>query len=336
MRRTHSPILACFAIWVAALFAGCSKSPEIKAVRAIKGSVESTVSSVNAGTVRAEQVAELAFGAVGRVKKLNVKLGDMVKAGDILAELENEDLISAYDTARAEQKRRQELHAQNLLSQAQVDEIRRVVDATRVAYEKSFIKAPYDGMIGELNLEVGQLSQITAVVPLALIRIVDTNPRYIRAEIDETDLARITVGLKARAKILATRREPFSATIRKVVPFVNSIREQDRTAEIELTVDSDHILLPAGASADIEIIVDTRTDVVAVPSRTVLGRGANRFVYVVDGSRLKKVPVTVGLYNYDRTEIAAGISEGTLVAQPTDILEFKEGMKVTAQTIPWP
>jgi HlyD family secretion protein len=191
-------------------------------------------------------------------------------------------------------------------------------------------------MIGELNLEVGQLSQITAVVPLALIRIVDQTPRYIRAEIDEADLARIKVGLLARAKILAVRREPFRATIRKVVPFVNSIREQDRTAEIELTVDSGGVLLPAGASADIEIIVDTRTDVVAVPSRTVLGRGSNRFVYVVDGSRLKRVPVTVGLYNYDRTEIVSGISEGTLVAQPTDLLEFKEGMKVTAQTLPWP
>lgn len=336
MRHPYSPLVVVSAALLLALFAGCSKTPEIKAVKALKGSVESTVSSVNAGTVRAEQVAELAFGAVGRVKKLHVKLGDMVKAGDILAELENEDLIASYETARAEQRRRVELRAQNLISQSQVDEIRRVVDIARVAYEKSFIKAPYDGMIGELNLEVGQLSQITAVVPLALIRIVDTNPRYIRAEIDETDLGRITVGLPARAKILATRREPFSATIRKVVPFVNSTREQDRTAEIELTVDSGDVLLPAGASADIEIIVDTRTDVVAVPSRTVLGRGSNRFVYVVDGARLKKVPVTVGLYNYDRTEIVSGISEGTLVAQPTDLLEFKEGMKVTAQTLPWP
>ncbi|NDC36680.1 MAG: efflux RND transporter periplasmic adaptor subunit [Proteobacteria bacterium] len=333
-QRLTAPLLSLFLSGI--YLSGCSKTPEVKAVRAVKGSVESTVSSVNAGTVRAEQVAELAFGAVGRVKKLHVKLGDRVRAGDVLAELENEDLIASYETAQAEQKRRLALHAQNLLSQAQVDEIRRLVDGARVAYEKSFIKAPYDGMIGELNLEVGQLSQITAVVPLALIRIVDLNPRYIRAEIDEADLGRITMGLPARAKILAVRREPFPAKIRKVVPFVNSIREQDRTAQIELTVDSGGVLLPAGASADIEIIVETHNDVVAVPSRTVLGRGANRFVYVIEDTRLKKVPVKVGLYNYERTEILSGIAAGATVAQPTDILEFKEGMKVKPEILPWP
>lgn len=305
-------------------------------MKAIRGRVESTVSSVNAGTVHAEQVAELAFGAVGRVKQLHVKLGDIVKQGQILAEIENDDLISAYQTALAEQKRRHELKALNLMAQAQVDEIKRLVDASRVAYEKSFIKAPYDGLIGELNLEVGQLSQITAVEPKALIRIVDLHPRYIRAEVDEVDLARISEGLPARVKILAARREPFPARIRKVVPFVSSIREQDRTAEIELTVESGETLLPAGASADVEIIVDSTDDAVTIPSRTILGRGTNRFVYVVDGSRLRKSSVKVGLFNYDRSQILSGLNVGEIVAQPTDTVDFEDGLRVKAEIISWP
>ena len=218
---------------------GCGKTPVVQTVKPAIRTIEATVSGVTSGTVRAEKVAELAFGAVGRVKTLSVKVGDTVQSGAILAEIENQDLISILDTTRRENVRRQQLRASNALAQTDLDQILRDVQMAQVAVEKSKIVAPYDGLIVEQNLEVGQLSQITAVEPLPLIKIVDLGPRYVRAEIDEVDLSRIKVGQRARVRILAIRREPFSASVRKVVQYVSSVREQDRTAEIELTIDGE-------------------------------------------------------------------------------------------------
>jgi len=291
--------------------------------------VEATVSSVNSGTVRAEGNTELAFGTVGRVKEVNVKLGDAVKQGQILAQVENDDLQSRLQSTLEEYERSQRLSKSDAMSQSGVTQARASYDAAVTAYEKSLIKAPYDGVVAELNLEVGELSQITAVIPQAPIRIVDVKPRYVRAEIDEVDLPKVKVGLPARVKILAIRKEPFKARVRKVVPFVSSIREQDRTSEIELDIESENLLLPAGASADVEVITETKDDVVTVTSRALLGRGDDRYVYVLDGSKLKKTPVTIGIYGYTVSEVVSGISPADHVVLPSDKFELADGLRVT-------
>jgi HlyD family secretion protein len=311
------------------LIVSCTTPPTVKTARVSRQTVEATVTSVTSGTVRAEKIAELAFGAVGRVKNLNVSVGDLVKQGQVLAELENTDLIAVRDTANRELSRRQRLRDSNAIPQSDVEQMRRDLEMATVAYDKSRIVAPYDGLIAELNLEVGQLSQITAVLPKPLMTIVDLAPRYVRAEIDEVDLGRVKSEQSARVKILALRKEPFPAQVRKVVPFISTLREQDRTAEIELSVDSQGNLLPAGASADIEIIVDTHADVLSAPTRAVLGRGKNRHVFVVSGNRLEKRGVEVGLFNYDYTEIVSGLDGSEVIAFPSDGVELSDNLKVS-------
>jgi len=310
------------------LCAGCKGRPEVKVVPVAKAHVEATVSSVNSGTVRAERNTALAFGTVGRVKEVNFKLGDTVRQGDILAQVENDDLKSRLQSALEEYERSQRLSKSDAMSQSGVTQARANYEAAKTAYEKSLIKAPYDGVVAELNLEVGELSQITAVIPQAPIRIVDLDPRYVRAEIDEVDLPKVKVGLPARVKILAVRKEPFKATVRKVVPFVSTVREQDRTSEIELSIESEGALLPAGASGDVEVITETKDDVLTVSSKALLGRGADRYVYTLDGSRLKKVPVLIGIYGYTVSEVKSGLSPSDEVVLPSDKYELKDGLRV--------
>ena len=315
---------------VVSLVSGCKGRPEVRLARVSKASVEATVSSVNSGTVRAEGNTELAFGTVGRVKEVNVKLGDAVKAGQVLAQVENDDLKSRLQSTLEDYERSQRLSKSDAMSQSGVTQARASYDAAVTAYEKSLIKAPYDGIVAELNLEVGELSQITAVIPQAPIRVVDVKPRYVRAEIDEVDLPKVRVGLPARVKVLAIRKEPFAARVRKVIPFVSSTREQDRTSEIELDIDSEGLLLPAGASADIEVITETKDDVLTITSRALLGRGRDRYVYVLEGSRLAKRPVQVGIYGYTVSEIVSGLSPSDKVVLPSDKFELTDGLRVTA------
>jgi hypothetical protein len=157
---------------------------------------------------------------------------------------------------------------------------------------------------------------------------VDLAPRYVRAEIDEVDLSKISVGLPARVKILAVRKEPFKATVRKVVPFVSSVREQDRTSEIELAVDNEGVLLPVGASADVEVITETKDNVITVSSKALLGRGSDRYAYVLDGSKLKRTPVKIGIYGYTVSEVVSGLSESDEVVLPSDKVDLVDGLRV--------
>jgi HlyD family secretion protein len=331
---THRAHLVARALCVVAFVSvGCRKAPEVRVVQVGRASVEATVTGVSSGTVRAEQIAELAFGAVGRVREVNVHLGELVRQGQVLAEVENGDLKSRLDVATEELNRSQRLSESKAASRSNVIQAQGAYDAAVTAYDKSIIRAPFDGLIAELNLEVGQLSQITAVIPLAPIRLVDTKPRYVRVEIDEVDLPKVNVGLPARVKILAVRREPFRATVRKVVAFVSSIREQDRTSEIELTVDSEGILLPAGASADVEIVIDTKSDVVTALSKAVLGRGKERYVYRIESGVVRKTPVQVGISGFSLTEIISGLGEGDELALPSDKADLKDGLAVTPKRL---
>lgn len=315
--------------------AGCSRKPEVQAVKVSRTTVELTVTSVTSGTVNAEKEAQLSFGAVGRVSQLNVNIGSVVKKGELLAEIENADLKSAMSQSQEDLKRALRLNRSDTMPPQEAEHARESADIAKGAYEKSIIFAPFDGMITELNLEIGQLSQITAVVPKALIRIVDMIPRYVSTDIDEVDLPRIKVGLPARIKILAVRREPFRGTVRLVIPFVSTAREQDRTSRIELSLEDEGILLPPGASADVEVIAEQHAEVLAIPSRAILGRGNERFVYKVDNGRVQKTPVSVGIGNYERTEILSGLGEGDTVLIPSEKVTLKEGLAVNAQVTQW-
>ena len=325
IRVALSAVLFCA---VVSSVIGCKKRPEVNTAAVTKAKVEETVSSVNSGTTRAEQIAELAFGTVGRVNEVNCELGQVVREGDILAQVENSDLKSRRDVALEELERAKRLSQSQAASRSNVIQAQGNYDAAVTAFEKSLIKAPFDGIVVEQNLEEGQLSQITAVIPLAPIKLVDLQPRYVRAEIDEVDLPKVREGLPARIKILAIRREPFKATVRRVVPFVSTVREQDRTSEIELTVDNEKVLLPPGASADVEIVTATKEDVLTVPSRAVLGRGTERYVYKLEGGRIHKTPIKVGISGYAVTEVVSGLQLGDRVVLPSEKVELVEGLAV--------
>lgn len=310
------------------LVSGCKKRPEVAAVAVARGTVEETVVGVNSGTVEAEQVAELAFGAVGRVREVNVDLGQRVPKGMVLAQIENGDLKSRLEVAEEELERARTLKQSQAASRSNVIQAQGNYDAAVTAYEKSLIRSPFEGIVAEKNLEVGQLSQITAVIPLAPIRLIDTQPRYVTVEIDEVDLPKVQLGMSARIKVLAVRREPFYGRVRKVIPFVSSVREQDRTSAVELDVESEGILLPVGASADVEIVTATRSDVPTVPSRAILGRGGRRYVFFVRDGKLAKTPVVIGLAGYNVSEVVSGLVEGDEVALPSEKAELRDGLAV--------
>ena len=322
------------------LVASCSKKVEVVAIKMGQGTVESTVTTTNSGTVEAKQQAELAFGTPGRINKIYVSLGDKVRQGAIIAELENADLKAVYNEALKDAGRSEELFKNGLVSIANLDGSNRTRSVARLNLDKTIINAPFDGMITALNLKVGEFYQsggsaLAGTEKKIDVQIIDLKTRLIKGEVDEVDLQKISIGQAARVKIPAMKNQVISARLTKVVPFVSTVKDQDRTSQIELEILENQSLIPVGASADVEIVVESKNKANILPAMVLTGVGKNRSVFIIEDGKLVKRPVKVGTGNYDRVEILEGVKASDLIAQPLEGVELIEGMKVKARETKW-
>ena len=316
--------------------AGCQKAPLVKAVKVTRASVETTISTTTTGTVDAEQQAVLNFGVVGRVDAVHVVTGQTATKGQLLARLENRDVASIYERALAELNRSKKLFSAGLVARATHDEAGKAYDTARANVQKTEIRAPFEGLVTDVNLEPGELSQLQTIPDSPPIRIVDRKPRVIKGDVDEVDLSRIQIGFPARVRIPAVRPESFDARVVRLVPYVNSTKEQERTSRVELTISNSPARpIPVGASAEIEIIVASKNDVLAVPSRALLGTGSDRYAYRFDNGRIHKTPVKIGIGNYERSELLSGLNSGDTIVLPGDV-ELEDKLKVKIELLPWP
>lgn len=324
-------------------FAACSDRPKVQAIKMATGSVESTVTTINSGTVEAQFQAELAFGTVGRIAKIYKTVGSKVNIGDLIAELENADLKAVYNEAQKELTRAEELFKNGLVSISNLDSAKRAREVTRLNYEKTVMKAPFGGLITAMDLKPGEFYQTnTGLDNKPAVQIIDLKKRIIKGEIDEVDLQKVAIGFSARIKIPALNNQIFNAKVTKVVPFVSTAKDQDRTSQIELeiieakTADNLDILIPVGASADVEIISETKDNVKILPANALIGTGKKRHLYKIVKGKLIKQEVKIGLGNYERVEILEGLNANDLVARPLEGIEMTDGMKVEALEKQWP
>ncbi len=325
---------------IAFMSVSCAPKVEVSAIKLAKGLVESTVTTTSSGTVEAREQAELAFGTPGRIAKIHVQLGAKVKKGALIAELENADLKAVYNEAIKEYNRARELYKNGLVSIANLDATNRALEVARINLDKTMIKAPFEGMITALNLNIGEFYQSSAGISTSGtkridIQIIDLKTRIIKGEIDEVDLEKIAIGQMARVKIPAIKNKTINAKLTRVVPFVSTVKDQDRTSQIELEIIDTDTLIPVGASADVEIIVSSKDDAMILPAKLLTGFGNNRSVYVIEDNKLKATKVKIGVGNYNRVEILEGVKETDLIAEPLEGAELSDGMKVKTKETTW-
>jgi HlyD family secretion protein len=146
---------------------------------------------------------------------------------------------------------------------------------------------------------------------------------------DEVDAARLRPGLPARVTVDSHRGEEFPGKVVRVASYVLDVEEQNRTVEIEVELEDEAFaatLLP-GTSADAEVVLESREDVLRVPS-SCLFEGTR--VLVLEDGKLREVEVEVGLRNWEWVEIAAGLEAGDRVVSSLDRAEIRAGAEAVA------
>jgi HlyD family secretion protein len=194
-------------------------------------------------------------------------------------------------------------------------------------------------------LEVGEFVGFGVSSPRPLLGLIDLAPRMIKGHLDEVDWVKVKNGMPARVKIHSVRPTPFLAQVSKVMPTVNTEKDQDRTVQVELNLtERSDFLLPVGSSADVEIIVQQKDRILSVPTQAIFQKMRRHYLHVLRGPSAGKVPagtielrdVQLGIGNYERTEILQGITEGEVVVFPPENQDLPEGAKVKVEVHPWP
>lgn len=219
--------------------------------------------------------------------------------------------------------------AMAVAAQARVQEAAASLEVARATLEKTVITVPFDGVVLDVTTEVGEwISPSPPGVPLPpVLDLIDPKALYVSAPIDEADVARLQTRLPVRITLDAFRGQSFQGKLTYLSSFVETRQEQNRTLRVEAEFDEAQLppnLLP-GLSADVEIILDARDDVLRIPTYALL---EDNRVLLVEGDRLVERKVAVGLHNWSYTEITSGLSAGEAVVVSLDRPEVKTGARV--------
>jgi HlyD family secretion protein len=212
---------------------------------------------------------------------------------------------------------------------ANVERAAASVDLAQHQLDRTVLRAPFDGIVADLSIEVGEWSTPSppALPVPSVLDVIDTSSIYVSAPMDEVDSARLRERLTARVSIDSHPGEHYPGHVVRMGAYVLDVEEQNRTVEIEVELDDAAFaatLLP-GTSADVEVILETRDDVLRVPSGAVLA--GNRVLVLYDG-RLAERAIEPGLRNWDMTEVRAGVEAGERVVTSLDRAEVRAGARV--------
>jgi len=205
------------------------------------------------------------------------------------------------------------------------------IDVAQAALDRTRLIAPFDGIIAEVNGELGEFvtpSPVGIPTPPA-IDLIDRSCLYVEAPIDEVDAPAIKVGMPAHISLDAFGKTYFPGKVRQIAPYVRDVEKQARTVDIEVDFisEKDKANMLPGYSADVEVILDTRKHVLRIPTEALL-EGNRVYVYDASDHTISDTPVKVGLSNWQYTEITGGLQDGQEIVTSIDREGLKDGALV--------
>jgi HlyD family secretion protein len=276
-----------------------------------------------------EQAEREARAAVARARESCVTADVARREADRLASLLSEGAVSVESADQAAGRAESSAAACDASRvTAEVSAAR--IDVVRAQLEKTQLRAPFDGIIAEINGELGEFVTPSPVgIPTPpTVDLIDSSCLYISAPIDEIDAPLIRRGMTARINLDAFSDRSFPGHVRRIAPYVLDQEKQARTVEIEAEFDSpeEGLLLP-GYSADVEVILDSRENVLRIPSAVIHDR--NRvFVYEPATGMIHDVQINVGISNWEFAEVISGLNEGDRVVSTVDREGVEDGAVV--------
>ena len=194
--------------------------------------------------------------------------------------------------------------------------------------------APFAGTIAKIVGEVGEYSTPSppgVPTPPAIV-LIDDSCLYVSAPMVEIDAPRISAGQPVRISLDALPGKSFPGKVKRVAPYVSAVEKQARTVDIEATFDDPQApgKLLVGYSADVEVILAVRNDVVRVPTSALLED--SRVLVAGGDGKLAERTIKAGLANWEYTEVLDGLAAGDKVVTSLERVGVKAGVAYTVES----
>jgi membrane fusion protein, multidrug efflux system len=359
-RRRHPDALiriqltTALVISASLLLGACSKPAqkieEVRPVRAMTLTTEhADVVAEFPGEVRPQIESRLGFRVGGKIIARKVDAGTAVKRGQVLMQLDPQDLQLAQsqsnaalraaesnrDLARADFKRYQELREKNFVSQAVLDSKETAFKAAQATYEQAMagyrnqsnqagyatLIADVDGVVTGVDAEVGQV-----VAPGApVVRVAKLGARDVVVGIPEDKVEAVRRIEDVRVRIWANPKGELAGKLRELSPIADPAT-RTYTAKISIADAPPEVKL--GMTAYVSFVAKTSNPMIRVPLTALFQDKGATSLWVVDKGVVKLVPVQVAGPAGTDILIARGVSPGqTVVTAGVNLL--KPGQKVT-------
>lgn len=271
----------------------------------------------------------------------------------VLAGKRVEEVCIAAVNAEKEAKRQSELREKGFVSSSREEaartdaEVRRAscntakadvaqaeakFRATRVEQGRVALYAPFDGTVAKIVGELGEYSTPSppGVPTPPAIDLIDDSCLYVKAPMDEVDAPKIKAGQTVRITLDALPGKQIPGKVRRVAPYVSAVEKQARTVDIEVDFDQPEATgkLLVGYSADVEIILAGRDQVLRIPTAAIQ-EGGRVLVFNADSGKLEERQIKAGLANWEYTEVLDGLSASDRIVTSLEKEGVKAGAKVT-------
>lgn len=303
---------------------------------------ENTV--VSTGSLVAVQGLVLRSEVPGRIARIAFESGAAVEAGDVVVELdtstEKAELRAAEAAAalaKANLARARDLYRKRTMSPAELDaadaQFKRAsaeVEAIRSRIEKKTVRAPFSGRLGIRQVNLGEvLAEGDAIATLQTLA-----PIYVDFTLPQRWLASLEIGTLVRVTTDAAPGELYEGTINAVSPEVDSAT---RNLRVRATLANRGEKLRAGMFANVEVVLQSRRKVLAIPATAVLFAPYGDSVFVIeerDGASggatelvLRQRFVRLGVRQGDFVDVTQGLEAGEQVVS-SGVFKLSSGMRV--------
>ena len=311
-------LAACSAL----LFVACSGEKEnteqaeeetvqlVKVARVTEQAVPQVVSYT--ATIEPYKRNLISSSLPNRIKKIYVEVGDQVKAGQKLVDLDRANLAQQklqLDNLELEYNRVKELFAVGGASQQQVDQMRTQYETAKTSYENldenTVLVSPTNGVVTTRNYDNGDLATG------AILTVMQIQPVKVEVNISESDFTKVKLGMPVDVNVEVYGDEVFKGKVSLIHPTIDPAT---RTFVTEINIPNGDNRIRPGMFARVNIDFGNVNRVV-VPDQAVVKRSGSgdRFVYVYKDGKVSFNQVQLGRHMDTSYELISGVENGSEV-----------------------
>lgn len=294
------------------------------------------------GSLRSRRAVILRPEVSGRITQLNFTDGQRVRKGQVLVQFDDQLPLAQVQQSQAElsiaqanQKRNQELVAQNFVSQRSLDEsaANLQVAQARLSLSQAMaarlkIIAPFDGIAGIRQVNVGDYLKDGADI----VNIEDIDAIFVDFRLPERYQSKVRRGQTAILDIDALPGLKYKAQVQAIDPLIDA---NGRSVGIRGCIDNRQLQLRPGMFARVNAVFGVRENARVIPEEAIVPQGGKQFVIkLLDGPgadtrTTQRVEVKVGLRTPGKVEILQGLEAGDTVVTTGQQRLQREGTTVT-------